>query len=105
MAVSDKVFVALAASHNGVEHSNVKGVQTFANDGNAFAALRGKGVGMLKLGAPQHATLLDFCRAGVIEAQVDGWSQMELAQMDMALLADYIGAAYRGVVPRQRLVF
>ncbi|MEM5476014.1 hypothetical protein [Pacificibacter sp. AS14] len=85
--------------------SNAEGVQTFAHEDNAFAILRGKGIGLLKLGVPQHAALLEFCRAGVVEAQQDDWSQVDLNKIDTALLADYIGAAYRGVAPRQRLVF
>jgi hypothetical protein len=105
MGVPDKIFAALAGSHKDVTSSNAKGVQTFAHEGNAFAVLHGKGVGLLKLGSPQHEALLEFCRAGVAEVQDDGWSQVDLSQMDIALLADYIGAAYRGVAPRQRLVF
>ncbi|MBU2935693.1 MULTISPECIES: hypothetical protein [Pacificibacter] len=105
MGVPDKIFTALAVSNNDVTQSNVKGAQVFSHEDNAFAVLRGKGVGLLKLGAPQHTALFEFCRSGVVEAQDDGWSQVELSQMDMALLADYMGAAYRGVAPRKRLVF
>jgi len=105
MGVPDKIFTALAASHNDVTQSTVKGAQVFSHEDNAFAVLRGKGVGLLKLGVPQHTALFEFCRSGVVEAQDDGWSQVELSQMDMALLADYMGAAYRGVAPRKRLVF
>jgi hypothetical protein len=105
MGVPDKIFAALAAAHKDVAHSNAKGVQTFAHEDDAFAVLRGKGVGLLKLGPAQHTTLLEFCRAGVTEMQDDGWTQVDLSQMDMALLADYLGAAYRGVAPRKRLVF
>lgn len=105
MGVPDKVFAALAASHKDVASSNIKGVPTFAHDGNAFAVLLGKGIGLLKLEAPQHAALFAFNGPGVIDAQEDGWTQVDLNQMDLALLADYIGAAYRGVAPRKRLVF
>lgn len=104
MAVPDKVFTALALSHKGVVSTNAKNIQTFAFDGQAFALLRGKGAGELKLGAPQHAALLEFCRPAVAEAQKEGWTQVDLSRIDIALLADYIGAAYRLVAPRARLV-
>ncbi|MFT6169589.1 MAG: hypothetical protein ACJAR9_001709 [Celeribacter sp.] len=103
MGVPDKVFSALAMSHKGVEMTSQKNVQTFEYDGTAFAILQGKGAGALKLGAPQHDALLGFCRPALTEQQTDGWTYMDLSQIDMALLADYVGAAYRTVAPKVRL--
>lgn len=103
MAVPDAVFIALAKAQKGVEIASVKGVQTFSYEGQAFAILYSKGAAALKLGAPQHAALMKFCSTAVTPEPQDGWSHVNLSEIELALFADYIGAAYRGVAPKLRL--
>lgn len=105
MAVSDKIFAALALSQKGASTTSKAGVQTFDYEGVSFAALTQASKASLKLGAPQHAALLTFCAQAVEPEQSDGWTQVDLKRIELTLLADYIGAAYRVVAPKARLVF
>ena len=105
MGVPDQLFAALAQSQKGAQMTSDKGVLTFDYDGQAFAVLTQKGQGLLKLEAPQHAALVSLCPKGVSADQIDGWTSVTFKAMEAALLADYVGAAYRTVAPKARLVF
>jgi hypothetical protein len=106
MKASDKIFMALALSHKGVEMTQQGKSCVFEYTGHAFAKLDGNETGVLKLGITQHAALLALCPANSLGAdQEDGWSCLHLTRLDVPLLADYIGAAYRTVAPKVRLSF
>ncbi|SEK71980.1 hypothetical protein SAMN04488032_105216 [Pacificibacter marinus] len=106
MKASDKIFTALAMSHKGVDVTQKGKSSVFDHAGNAFAKLGDNRSGFLKLGVSQHAAFVELCAAGAVVAeQQDGWTYLQLNSIDVALLADYIGAAYRSVAPKTRLSF
>jgi hypothetical protein len=106
MKASDKIFTALAMSHKGVDVTQKGQSSVFDHAGNAFAKLGDNEFAFLKLGLSQHAAFVELCAAdAVVAEQQDGWTCLQLNSIDVALLADYIGAAYRTVAPKTRLSF
>lgn len=108
MAVTESIFRTLALSQKGAVEGCLDGVPSFHVEGTVFASLPSGKVGVLDLRPDQQVAL---CALSGAAAPVEGdggaagQTGITLAKMDLPLLADYIGAAYRNVAPKTRLVF
>ncbi len=107
MPVTDDQFCAIAMAQQGVEEGAHAGHPEFHVGGEVFATLPKAGVGVLKLAPEAQVALMDLTQAAAPVAGDDGhkgWTQVTLSKAELPLIADYIGAAYRTVAPKRRIV-
>ncbi|SLN29468.1 hypothetical protein AQS8620_00914 [Aquimixticola soesokkakensis] len=93
------VFQALALAQSGAV---AQGTQRFFCAGRCFATVESPACGRLNLSLPQQALLVSLSEGCVVcdASAGEGWTQIDFAKVDLALIADFVAMAARGGAPQ-----